>query len=251
MKYFLIIILLLPFIGCSTSQPDIKSIMQTNNAERIRKNSKQIAKLLHEYKVKLDKRNPKNYNKSTSNIIKKEILDFQNELKLTSSTHEPFKNYVEYLNHAFSKNTNIINRNDYLIVGIYRMLFDAFLMNKSHKITALSYDLKKLQKAYRNLQILQWKIKTDRDLNNNYLFLTWQKNWQIELEKKTKNKQIAYKTIKNLKHIKSSQESIFEPSNMSFEIIVNKMLLYLKDSIELLGGEPSNLSLMAIRFFII
>ncbi|MEA3289949.1 MAG: hypothetical protein U9Q04_07210, partial [Campylobacterota bacterium] len=97
-----------------------------------------------------------------------------------------------------------------------------------------------------NMQILQWKIKHNKDSNNQYLFLTWQKNWQVELAKKINKKDFNFEMIKELHHIKTNKENLLDGSNSSFEILTSLMILYLHDSLKLLGAEPNKLSVDAI-----
>ena len=133
------------------------------------------------------------------------------------------------------------------------MFYESFDMDSKYKLTALSYDIEKLQKAYKNLQIIQWRIKFNKDKNNNYLFLTWQNNWQIELSKRFNNEKLDTIKLSDLHYIKSKQESILNPSNNSFEVITSKMLLYYESTIRLLNAEPEELgieTIMSILFLI-
>ncbi|MCP4970392.1 MAG: hypothetical protein GY932_07355 [Arcobacter sp.] len=86
-------------------------------------------------------------------------------------------NYKDYLQIAFSKDY-IPCRNDYLILGLYYLVYDLYDIEDSHKVIALEYDKNKLHKLYKNLQVIKWKIKVNRDFKGNYLFKTWQNNWQ-------------------------------------------------------------------------
>ncbi len=245
MKYLLILILLI-FTGCNNVQEKIKNTIQTENAKHIRNNYKAVAELLLEYKVKLDKRNPKSFNNQFNTLLKKNIYDNTDDITLYINGEKPLVTYVDYLNYAFDKNTVVEYRNDYLAIGIYKMLYHSYDMNSKYKMTALSYDVNKLQKAYKNLQIIQWKIKTNKDFNGKYLFLTWQNNWQIELEKQLLLKNIDDIKLSDLNYIKTKQESLLDSSNNSFEVITSKMLLYVANSIKLLDAEPEELGLEAI-----
>jgi len=245
MKYLLILILLI-FTGCNNVQEKIKNSIQTENAKHIRNNYKALTELLLEYKLKLDKRNPKAFNNQFNTLLKKNIYDNTDDITLYVNGEKPLVTYVDYLNYAFDKNTVVEYRNDYLAIGIYKMLYHSYDMNAKYKITALSYDVNKLQKAYKNLQIIQWKIKTNKDINNKYLFLTWQNNWQIELEKQLLLKNIDDIKLSDLNYIKTKQESLLDSSNNSFEVITSKMLLYLANSIKLLDAEPEELGIEAM-----
>lgn len=246
MKYLFVCFLLL-FTGCNGVQEKIKNTIQTENAKHIRNNYKEIMELLVEYKIKLDKRNPKGYSKQLHELLKKSIRENNDEIVLYVQNATPLHGYVEYLNHAFEKNPNIDFRNDYLVIGLYKMFYEAFDMNNKHKITALSYDVAKMQKAYKNLQIAQWKIKFAKDSHNNYLFLTWQNNWHVELENKLTKSDLESFSLADLSYIKTKRETLLDPSNHSFEIITAKMLLYLESTLKLLNAEPEELGIEAIK----
>jgi len=252
MKYLLIVILLV-FTGCNNIQDKVRNSIQTENAKHIRNHYKALVKLLLEYKVKLDKRNPKAFTPQFNNLLKKNIGNNTDEINLYPNNTVVLHRYEDYINYAFDKNTVINNRSDYLMMGLYKMFYTAYNMDSKYKITALSYDSKKLQKAYKNLQIIQWKIKFDKDTKGEYLFLTWQKNWQIELEKKLHTNNIDSIKFSELHYIKSKQEYLIEPTNHSFEIITSKMLFYLEQSLRLLDTEPEKLgieTIMSVLFLI-
>lgn len=249
MKYLLILILLI-FTGCNNAQEKIRNSIQTENAKHIRNHYKSLVKLLLEYKVKLDKRNPKAYSLQFNNLLKKNIKDNTNEINLSFNNGVPLDTYQDYINYAFDKNTDIKYRSDYLIIGLYKMFYEVYNMDSKYKMTALSYDSKKLQKAYKNLQIIQWKIKFDKDSKGKYLFLTWQKNWQIELEKKLHTNNIDGINFSELHYIKSKKESFLEPTNHSFEVITAKMLFYLEQSLRSLDTEPEKLGVETIMSFL-
>jgi len=245
MKYILILIVLF-FTSCSNFQGKLQNTIQSENAKQIKNEYKEIINLLILYKKKLDKRNPSNYTKNFDRILHNEILNNTNTITLPIVKSNSKKNYTQYLNYAFSKETMIKNRNDYLIVGFYKMFYHAYKMDIKHKITALSYDIVTLQNAYKNLQILQWKIKFNKDKLNQYLFLTWQNNWQIELEKQLEHNSLDNIKLSDLKNIKLKKESLLDPSNTSFEVITSKMMLLMEKSIKRLNVEPEKLSIDAL-----
>lgn len=252
MKYLLILILLI-FTGCNNVQDKIKNTIQTENAKHIKNNYKEMVELLLEYKLKLDKRNPKGFSNQLNYLLQKNIRENTDEINLYINNSIPLKHYQDYLNYAFDKNHQVNYRNDYLAIGIYKMFYESFNMDSKYKLTALSYDIDKLQKAYKNLQIIQWRIKFNKDKNDNYLFLTWQNNWQIELSKRLINEKLDAIKLSDLHYIKSKQESILNPSNNSFEVITSKMLLYYESTIRLLNAEPEELgieTIMSILFLI-
>jgi hypothetical protein len=241
------------FTGCNNVQDKIRNTVQTENAKHIRNNYKALVELLLEYKVKLDKRNPKAFSNQINQLLQKNIQENTDEINLYVDNSIPLKHYQDYLNYAFEKKKQVNFRSDYLAIGIYKMFYESYNMDSKYKITALSYDVDKLQKAYKNLQIIQWRIKFNKDSNNNYLFLTWQNNWQIELEKKLNVQSIDTIKLADLQYIKSKQESVLDPSNNSFEVITSKMLLYLENTLILLHAEPEELgieTIMSILFLI-
>ncbi len=211
-------------------------------------NYKKIQKYLISFKEKLDKRNPNSYSKDLSPRIYRLINEFENDflLKYKKST---LSNYKDYLQIAFSKN-NIESRNDYLVLGLYYLIHDSYDISNGHKIIALEYDKNMLDRLHKNLQILKWKIKVDKDVYGNYLFLTWQNNWQVELSKKSKDNKLSYEKIPELKFIKENKESILDPSNFSFEVLLTQMITNVENSLLALGEEPKELTVKAMFLFL-
>ena len=248
-KFLFLISVSLLFLSCSSNNQNVKSAFQTNSASIIDKDVKLLLLKLKELKIKLDKRNPQNYNKSNKKRILK-LLEEADGTYVLKHQNKILKSYKDYLELAFSKE-KIINRNDYLILGIYYGIHEAYSLDKNHKFAAFEHKKDLLQKLQKNLQILKWKIKFDRNISNEYLFLTWQKNWQIELETIQKNKgNYTIFDINNLKYIKEKKESIFEPSNFSFEVLLSSMIEDVQNSLKALGDEPNELTLKALLFFI-
>ncbi|WP_072682555.1 hypothetical protein [Arcobacter sp. LA11] len=248
-KVLSLCILVLFFSGCMPKQEDVKDAFQSNSANIIKKDYKKIQKHLLSFKEKLDKRNPQSYSKNLSPRIYRLINDLEKDflLKYKKST---LSNYKDYLQIAFSKD-NIVSRNDYLILGLYYLIYDSYELDKGHRVIALEYDKEKLGKLHKNLQILKWKLKVDKDVFGNYLFLTWQNNWQIELAKKSKdNEQISYEKIAELKFIKENKESVFDHSNFSFEILLTQMIDNVENSLTALGEEPKELTVKAMFLFL-
>lgn len=241
------ILFVLFFSGCiSQTQNRVEKLLQTNSANSMKKDYTEVTKQLIVLKDKLDKRNPSAYDKEMANAIYTQINNLTNTINLTYGTL-PLNSYKDYLQIAFSK-FEIKNRNDYLIMGLYKEIFDAYDIQNGHQITALSYDHDKLQNLYQNLQILKWKLSTARDAKDEYMFLTWQNNWQIELEKRLKQKEIkTYDDILNLKYIKEGKESLFSQSNTSFEVILTTMINRVRGSLETLGVEPVDVGLEVVK----
>jgi hypothetical protein len=81
--------------------------------------------------------------------------------------------------------------------------------------------------------------------------LTWQNNWQIELEKNIKNGITpTWKNIQNLEYIKNGKESMYSHSNFNFEILMSKIIAYVKNSIRVTGDEPLDVSIEAMKSFV-
>ena len=240
---------LLLFSGCLPKQDDVKIAFQSNAATIIKKDQERFQKLIIKFKTKLDKRNPKSFNEQIKEKIYTLINSSKNSFYLTYKKEE-LKEYKTYLDLAFSKE-NIQYRTDYLILGIYYQFYESYNLQSDHKIFAMEYDKEKLARLHKNLQILKWKLKTQKNLNGDYLYLTWQNNWQIELEKKLKaNPSFNYEEIKNLKYIKEKKETLFDHSNLSFEVILTQMIDCVRNSLFSLGEEPKELTLKALFFFI-
>jgi hypothetical protein len=241
--YFVFTILLLS--GCTSSSPKVKEFFQTDNATHIQNDYKKIVNLLIQYKKKLDLRNPQNYDKQFSYHIYNELNKSTNYLFLKKGG-KYIKDYNKYLNTAFQADTKL--RNDYLILGLYKQIWFAYEQDKTHNITTLTYDKNSLKTLFYTLKVLKWKINSKKDMHGNYFFLTWQNNWQIELKKLIdEGEKPTWERIKNLKHIKSKQESLFSPSNPNFEILMSEMIFRVENSLEIIGEEPLDMSIEAMK----
>lgn len=248
-KCFIIILILTVFAGCSVTQDDIRGALQTNSAELIQKDQKRLQTLLAIFKEKLDKRNPRSFSKKNEKKIYSAIENFNSKL-LLKYRGKVLEDYKEYLQMAFTKDT-LLNRNDYLVLGMAYMIAKSYEIEDFHALTAFQFSKEKLIKLHKNLQVIRWKIKVDKDFKKNYLFLTWQNNWQIELEKKLEqNPNILYEDIKNLEFIKNEKESLFSHSNFSFEVLLTQMIDSVENSLKALGEEPKDLGISAFTFFI-
>lgn len=246
----LFIFITLFFLGCSQSVPKAKEIFQTDNAVLIKKDYQQISKLLLEFKEKLNARNPGNYDKNFTKLLSSEIKNEENKLYLKHQG-EYVKNHNAYLALALNPIIDLKNRNDFLILGMYKFIWHAYKKESSHKVSTLSYDKKLLKELYYAFNVLNWKIKTEVDTKRRYLFLTWQNNWQVELKKRiVQGKTPSWEMIKSLKHIKNNKESIFSPSNHSFEVLMRQMLYHIEHSLKLLGDEPLDIGIEAMKNFV-
>lgn len=243
---FLAIGLVLLLSSCASIQEDIKSFVETSKASNIKDDYKVAQNLLIDFKKKLDKRNPNKYNKDYEKKIYR-LLENKNAKFLLNYKDSVLENYRDYLQLAFSKD-KIANRSDYLILGIHYLLYSSYEVDDDYKITALQYNKEKLNILYKNLQIIKWKIRVAKDLKGRYLFLTWQNNWQIELEKKLKNgKKLSFEELEKLKFIEEEKETVLDSSNFSFEVILSKMIHRVENSLKALGEEPKELSISAVK----
>lgn len=248
---FFIITVISLLTGCANTQDRIHKVLQTSSAAKIKQDYLEILKSLISFNQKLNVRNPNNYDKSLVGLITSDITNVQDNVRLKVQ-NEDLVTYNDYLKYSFDKNPNIKNRNDLLVLGIYKLIYDAYDIGKGHQVTALSYDIKKLQKLYYNLNSIKWRIKSYKDTNNNYLFLTWQKNWQIQLQKEIDSgKKPSWKMIQNLKYIKQNKETIFEPSNLSFEVLLSKMIYNVEGTLKNVGEEPIDVSIEAMKSIVL
>ncbi len=244
-KLFFMVILILSFQACSFNSESIKTIAQTNSASQIEEYKSEVLKLLLEYKKKLDLRNPYTFNKKLSANINHQIRTKQNYINIIENGKK-LKSSKEYLYYAFLEK-EVRNRNDFLILGMYKLIYNAFSLQKGHKFIASQYNKEDMLKLYEYLQIIRWKVRTNKDKNGQYLFKTWQNNWQIELE----NSDLSdLNIIKQLRYIKEKKETIFDHSNFSFEIIISNMLVNIEHILKKINVEPYEVSISAIKSFV-
>lgn len=244
-RIFTILILVLFFQGCSFNKQSIQSMARTNSASEIVKYKNEITSSLLKYKKKLDLRNPNSYNKSLSKNIIYQIQTNQDYINILQDGKK-LETYNEYLHNAFL-DENISNRNDFLIIGLYKLIYKAYSLDDKHKFTALEHNKSELVNLYEYLQVLRWKIRTQKDIKGNYLFNTWQNNWQLELLHKDRN---DLNIIRDLEYIKTNKETILSPSNFSFEILFSRILLNVEYTLRKINIEPYEMSTSAIRSFI-
>jgi len=244
-KYSFTFVFVLLFCGCSFSQDSIKSVVQSNAASEITSYKNETIYSLIKYKKKLDLRNPNAYNRSLSKNILHQIQTNQDYINILQDGKE-LKTYNNYLQYAFS-NEKIENRNDFLILGLYKLIHKAYNLEGNHKFTAFQYNKVELSKLYKYLQVIRWKIRTQKDDNGKYLFNTWQNNWQLELLEKDDS---DLNVIKDLEYIKSNKESIYSHSNFSFEVLLSRILLNVEYTLRKINIEPYAMSTSAIKSFI-
>jgi len=148
---------------------------------------------------------------------------------------------------AFDKNSNIPDRDDFLIIGLYKLIWETYKVGDGHQITTLTYDQEAFTKLYYYLEVIKWKVKTAKDKNDNYLFLTWQNNWQVEFQNRLHaGEQPSWEMLQNLAYIKSHKESISDPSNFNFEILLSQIIFQVKNSARLIGKEPVDIGIDAM-----
>jgi len=231
--------------ACSLNQNQIKSIAQTNSASQIESFKIEVLKDLILYKKKLDLRNPNAFNKDLKNSVIQQIKENKNFINLVQNS-KVLVTPNEYFYYAFSTQ-KVNNRNDLLILGLYKLIFNAYEMDKKHQFSAIEYNKEEMIKLYEYLQIVRWKIRTAKDDKENYLFNTWQNNWQLELAKKYQG---DYNIINELSHIKSNNESIYDPSNFSYEIVISKMITNVEHTLRKINIEPYEMSVSVLKGFI-
>ena len=86
-----------------------------------------------------------------------------------------------------------------------------------------------------------------KNTKGEYLFNTWQNNWQIEVKKKYKG---DYNIINDLEYIKLEKESIYDYSNFSFEIVLSKIIVNVEYTLKKINVEPFEMGFGALRNFI-
>ncbi|MDZ7820238.1 MAG: hypothetical protein U5K55_17290 [Aliarcobacter sp.] len=243
-------IIFLVFIGiffqaCAFNKSSLKNIAQTSSASQIEEYKVEILESLIKYKNKLDLRNPSAFNINLKEEIINQIKTNQDYIYLTQDGKK-LESYEDYFYYAFlDKNLN--NRNDLLIIGLYKLIYKAYAMEREHQFVAFSYDKNEMQNLHKYLQIIRWKIKTAKNTKGEYLFNTWQNNWQIELEKKYKG---DYNIINDLEYIKLEKESIYDYSNFSFEIVLSKIIVNVEYTLKKINVEPFEMGFGALRNFI-
>ena len=113
--FFLAIFLL---SGCATTnQEKIGEVFQSHGATNLHYDYKKIVENLILYKEKLDLRNPNAYSKESQNYIFNEMRNSKNTIRMKYNGVY-LKSYDDYLRLAFDKNSNIPDRNDFLILGL-------------------------------------------------------------------------------------------------------------------------------------
>lgn len=243
-----VFLLILFFTGCSTTNPQEKigEVLQSHGAASLHYDYSKVVENLILYKEKLDLRNPKGYSKETQNYILNEMRTSRNTIRMKYNGVY-LKTYDDYLRIAFDKNNSIPDRNDFLIIGLYKLIWETYKIGEGHQITTLSYNQEAFNKLYYYLEVVKWKVKTAKDKNDNYLFLTWQNNWQVEFQNRLHTGESpSWEMLENLAFIKNHKESILDASNFNFEILLSQIIFQVKNSARLIGKEPVDIGIDAM-----
>jgi len=237
--------------GCATSHEKISESLQSHGATLLNRDFKKVSKYLYMYKEKLDLRNPKAFSSKANYAILHDIQTAQNTLRITYNERK-LSTYDDYLKVAFDKNPGITDRNDFLILGIHKLLFETYQIEKGHRITTLSYQQDAFKKLYYYLEVIKWKIKTDKDAKGNYLFISWQNNWQIELEQRLRHGvKPSWEMLTKLPSIKNGRETLLDSSNTNFETLFNHIISHAKNSARIVGDEPVDISIEAMKSIVL
>lgn len=241
LKLILFTIMLLVVSGCSVKEDKafVQSMFQTNGASAVREQTDFLRESLIKYYNKLNKRNPSFYSKENYKVIIREVQNKTNKARLPLVANKENPSYKDYLNIAFAPEY-VKDRNDYLILGMYKLFYWAYELEREHTLTTMQYDTTKIQQANKMLQIVQYKIQTAKNTNGDYLFLTWQRAWQVEVLKNVNNNQ-------NIDLEKYTQKELLYSSNMSYQVLSSKMIFTIQESLRYLGVEATNLSAQAIK----
>ncbi|AOO66087.1 hypothetical protein [Sulfurospirillum halorespirans] len=233
--------------GCAApNQEKIGEVLQSHGATSLQYDFRKSVDNLILYKEKLDLRNPNGFSKESQKYIFTEMKNTKNTIRMQYNGAY-LKTYDDYLRLAFDKNSTIPERNDFLILGIYKLLWESYKIGEGHQITTLSYDEERFKKLYYYLEVIKWKIKTGKDDKGRYLFLTWQNNWQVEFQNKLLVGQSpSWEMLENLSSIKSRKESIQDSSNFNFEILLSQIIFHVKNSARLIGKEPVDIGIDAM-----
>lgn len=244
-QIFFLIFLPIFFQACAFNKVSLKSLAQTNSASQIEEYKAEILESLITYKNKLDLRNPSAFNKDIKDDIINEISTNQDYIHIVQDGVK-LETYEDYFYYAFSEKS-MNNRNDLLILGMYKLIFKAYAMEREHQFVSFSYNKEEMQNLHKYLQVIRWKIKTAKNEKGEYLFNTWQNNWQIELEKKYMG---DYNIINDLEYIKLEKESVYDYSNFSFEIVLSRILINVEYTLKKINVEPFEIGLSTLKNFI-
>ncbi|MDD2384496.1 MAG: hypothetical protein PHN18_09935 [Sulfurospirillaceae bacterium] len=249
LSLFGLLVLFVLSTGCATHQEKVSEVLQSHGATQVNRDYKSLLSLLVQYKEKLDLRNPSHYSKTQKAYIYNNLQQSRNTIRINyNNTY--LKTYDDYLRIAFDKNPNINDRNDFLILGLHKLIWETYQRDKGHQLTTLSYQKEEFKRLYYYLEVIRWKIRTAKDTNGNYLFITWQNNWQIELEKKIKQGNLpSWQMIENLPSLLNNTEMLYSPSNFNFEVLLSQMIFHVKNSARIIGEEPVDIGIQTMITF--
>lgn len=243
---FFLLVLIQLFTGCVTNQAKVSEVLQSHGATQMNRDYKHLSSLLLQYKEKLDLRNPSQYSKTQKDYIYNDLMQSHNSIRVKyNNTY--LNTYDDYLRVAFDKNPTISDRNDFLVIGLHKLIWDTYQRDKGHQITTLSYHQEDFKRLYYYLEVIRWKIRTAKDTNNDYLFVTWQNNWQIELDKRLKQGNApSWQMIENLSSLKNNSETLLGASNFNFEVLLSQMIFHVKNSARIIGEEPVDIGIQTM-----
>ena len=244
----LAVVTALTFSACNQdtfNSNTLKSIVQSNSAAQIVEYKQNILRNLIEYKGMLDEKNPKAYNRALQQEIKSQIKNEQNYINIIQDGKK-LVHFDDYFHYAFLPK-DVKNRNDFLILGLYKLIHESYNLDEKHKFTAISYDAEKLKKLYKYLQVISWKIRNQKNDRNEYLFVTWQKDWQIRLEKDYRG---DLNIINSYNSVKSKKESVLGQSFFAFEVLIEKMQSDVEYSLLKVNIEPQKIGFDVAKTFL-
>jgi len=248
---FPLLLSLIFLTGCSTGQEKISESLQSHGATLLNRDFKKISEYLYTYKQKLDLRNPKAFSPKANYAISYDIQNAKNTLRITYNDRKLIT-YDDYLKVAFDTYPSITDRNDFLILGLHKLLYETYQIEKGHRITTLPYQQEAFKKLYYYLEVIKWKIKTGKDIKGNYLFVTWQNNWQIELEQRLRQGvNPSWEMLTLLPSIRNGRETLLDSSNTNFETLFNHIISHAKNSARIVGDEPVDVGIEAMKSIVL
>ncbi len=82
--------------------------------------------------------------------------------------------------------------------------------------------------------------------------MTWQKNWQIQLQKELSvNENPSWEIIQNLNALRGNSETLFDTSDFEFEVLLSKMIYNVKNTLTNVGEEPVDVGIEAMKSLVI
>ena len=182
--------------GCAApNQEKIGEVLQSHGATSLQYDFRKSVDNLILYKEKLDLRNPNGFSKESQKYIFNEMKNAKNTIRMQYNGAY-LKTYDDYLRLAFEKNSTIPERNDFLILGIYKLLWESYKIGEGHQITTLSYDEERFKKLYYYLEVIKWKIKTGK--SSFKIDFSWVKHLHgrcLKISRSSKAAKRAFRTL--------------------------------------------------------